>query len=108
MTLCNISCVVVNHKHQLSEPCKAKVRTHYEENIEKKGAAVRNRVHYNLRVLNLNLPCQHLSAAPDPGFGYGGEGVVLWDGRFYGRGGTLTMNVCEARGGYRIFPKWGV
>ena len=26
-------------------------------------------------------------------------------GRFYGRGGTLTMNVCKARGGYRIFQK---
>ena len=39
-----------------------------------------------------------VGTAPDPRFGYGGGG----GGRFCG---TLTMNVCEARGGYGIFPR---
>ena len=35
------------------------------------------------------------------GWGGGGGG----EGRFYGRDGTLTMNACEARGGYE--KRWG-
>ena len=50
----------------------------------------------------LSLLCNGPDLANGSRIWLGGGG----GGRFYGRGGTLTMNVCEARGEYtRFFQK---